>query len=108
MPAVMPVWQPRIEFRFDPSKPLGRAALDVAVSVRRLRADGRPVPRELEKRWYASAFRAATEGRRRDRMYSGGWRGVGEIERLKAVTHGCMLLAHAIVAAERSDASPPD
>lgn len=95
-------WEPRITPRFDPSKPLARVALAVAIECVRYVQRDEPVPPALEELWLATASAAAWDGRVRSRVYTSFSRGVGETERLAVVVEGCMRLAAAYLSWERS------
>ncbi len=92
----------RVAFRFDPTTETGRLAVDVATDVLRLVLDDRDVPAELRKRWYRVAYRAAFHDRKRRASYAAHSGGVGDAERVERVAAGCMRLAAARLAAERS------
>lgn len=91
-----------VPFRFEPTTPVGRCAVDAATDVMRLTSRGVRVSPELRKRWYDAARRAAYAGRRHARPYSWGSFDEGEAWRFEAVVAGCMRLAAARLASENS------
>lgn len=95
-------WEPRVAPRFDPSRPLGRVALAVAIECWRYRERDEQPPAALQELWLATASAAAWDGRTRPRVYTSESRGLGETERLAVVTEACMRLAAAYLSWERS------